>query len=143
MLFFAAAVRLDLLFLAGLKKFVRKWQSSSRRDRARMRQCSSTMPRMTQPWPWMRFDGWAVLAILLDCRRQMVLERRIPQNSGFARDDGRYANDPLKSWFDDLTSSSGKCCSFADGFSVRRRSVRLRELQIVMPSMRSATRRDH
>ena len=39
-------------------------------------------------------------------------------NSAFARDDGRYANDPLKYWFDDLTSSNGKCCSFADGFSV-------------------------
>ena len=38
--------------------------------------------------------------------------------SAFARDDGRYANDPLKYWFDNLTSSNGKCCSFADGFSV-------------------------
>jgi hypothetical protein len=36
----------------------------------------------------------------------------------FARDDGRYANDPLKYWFDNLTSSNGKCCSFADGLSV-------------------------
>jgi hypothetical protein len=24
-------------------------------------------------------------------------------NSAFARDDGRYANDPLKYWFDNLT----------------------------------------
>ena len=24
------------------------------------------------------------------------------------------AKDPLKYWFDDLTSSNGKCCSFAD-----------------------------
>ena len=39
-------------------------------------------------------------------------------NSAFARDDGRYANEPLKNWFDNLTSSNGKCCSFADGFSV-------------------------
>jgi hypothetical protein len=38
--------------------------------------------------------------------------------SSFGRDDGRYANDPLKFWFDNLTSSNGKCCSFADGFSV-------------------------
>jgi hypothetical protein len=30
----------------------------------------------------------------------------------------RYTNDPLKQWFDNLTSSNGKCCSFADGFSV-------------------------
>jgi len=39
-------------------------------------------------------------------------------NSAFARDDGRYANAPLKYWFDNLTSGKGKCCSFADGFSV-------------------------
>ena len=39
-------------------------------------------------------------------------------DSAFARDDGRYANELLKNWFDNLTSSNGKCCSFADGFSV-------------------------
>src|SRR5262249_56237080 len=27
-------------------------------------------------------------------------------------------NDALKYWFDNLTSSNGRCCSFADGFSV-------------------------
>jgi hypothetical protein len=35
-----------------------------------------------------------------------------------ARDDGRYANSPLKFWFDRLASGNGLCCSFADGFSV-------------------------
>jgi hypothetical protein len=35
-----------------------------------------------------------------------------------ARDDGRYANSPLKSWFDRLASGKGLCCSFADGFSI-------------------------
>ena len=39
-------------------------------------------------------------------------------NSAFARDDGRYANGPLKRWFDNLTSGNGKCCSFADGLSI-------------------------
>ena len=39
-------------------------------------------------------------------------------NSAFARDDGRYANGPLKCWFDNLTSSNGNCCSFADGLSI-------------------------
>ena len=39
-------------------------------------------------------------------------------NSAFARDDGSYANDTLKHWFDNLTSSNGNCCSFADGLSV-------------------------
>ena len=36
-----------------------------------------------------------------------------------ARDlDGRYANSPLKPWFDSLKSSKGLCCSVADGFAV-------------------------
>jgi hypothetical protein len=39
-------------------------------------------------------------------------------NSAFARDDGRYANDPLKYWFDHLASGKGMCCSFPDDFSV-------------------------
>jgi hypothetical protein len=36
-----------------------------------------------------------------------------------ARDDGRFANSPLKPWFDRLASRKGLCCSFADGFSVQ------------------------
>lgn len=31
------------------------------------------------------------------------------------RDDGRYANSPLKPWFESLHSQLGKCCSDADG----------------------------
>ena len=38
--------------------------------------------------------------------------------SAFPRDDGRYADDPLKYWFDNLSSGNGMCCSFADGSSV-------------------------
>jgi hypothetical protein len=36
-----------------------------------------------------------------------------------ARDDGRYVNSPLKTWFDQLASGKGLCCSFADGVSVQ------------------------
>ena len=36
-----------------------------------------------------------------------------------ARDDGRFANSPLKQWFDQLASGKGLCCSFADGVSVQ------------------------
>ena len=36
-----------------------------------------------------------------------------------ARDDGRYANEPLHAWFDQLASGKGLCCSFADGFSIQ------------------------
>jgi hypothetical protein len=36
-----------------------------------------------------------------------------------ARDtDGRYANSPLKQWFDQLKSGKGPCCSDADGSAV-------------------------
>ena len=38
---------------------------------------------------------------------------------GEARDpDGRYANSPLKQWFDSLKSGRGPCCSDADGSAV-------------------------
>ena len=32
--------------------------------------------------------------------------------------DGRYANSPLKPWFDQLKSRQGLCCSDADGYVV-------------------------
>jgi hypothetical protein len=40
-------------------------------------------------------------------------------NYSYARDDGRFANSPLKEWFDRLASRNGLCCSFADGVSVQ------------------------
>ena len=37
-------------------------------------------------------------------------------SQALARDvDGRYANSPLKGWFDSLHSGKGPCCSDADG----------------------------
>jgi hypothetical protein len=36
----------------------------------------------------------------------------------FAREDGRYAQSPLKQWFDGLKSGKGPCCSDADGYAV-------------------------
>lgn len=35
-----------------------------------------------------------------------------------AHDDGKFANSPLKTWFDQLASGKGLCCSFADGVSI-------------------------
>jgi hypothetical protein len=35
-----------------------------------------------------------------------------------ARDDGRYANSPLKPWFESLKSGRGLCCSGADGVAL-------------------------
>jgi hypothetical protein len=40
-------------------------------------------------------------------------------NHLYARDDGRFANSPLKEWFDCLASRNGLCCAFADGVSVQ------------------------
>jgi hypothetical protein len=42
----------------------------------------------------------------------------LPVRPAGARDDGRYANSPLKPWFDSLRSSKGLCCSVADGFAL-------------------------
>ena len=39
--------------------------------------------------------------------------------SALARDpDGRYADSPLKPWFDHLASGKGLCCSVADGVAL-------------------------
>ena len=36
-----------------------------------------------------------------------------------AHDDGRYANSPLKSWFESLRSKQGvPCCAAADGMTI-------------------------
>lgn len=59
-----------------------------------------------------------------------------------ARDNGQYANSPLKAWFDRLASGKGLCCSFADGVSVEnvdwdtqegRYRVRIRGQWFVVP----------
>jgi hypothetical protein len=43
----------------------------------------------------------------------------LASHPGQARDpDGRYANSPLKQWFDSLKSGKGPCCSDADGSAV-------------------------
>ena len=44
-----------------------------------------------------------------------------------ARDlDGRYANSPLKPWFDQLKSGRGLCCSHVDGYVVEEVNWELR-----------------
>ena len=52
------------------------------------------------------------LAVVALCMSAFV------SSSVSARDDGRYANEPLHAWFDQLASGKGLCCSFADGFKV-------------------------
>jgi hypothetical protein len=48
----------------------------------------------------------------------MVLLIGLCSQVSHARDDGRYANSPLKPWFDSLRSGKGPCCSDADGYAV-------------------------
>jgi hypothetical protein len=49
----------------------------------------------------------------------MLLALPLTFTAGEARDtDGRYANSPLKQWFDSLRSGKGPCCSDADGSAV-------------------------
>ena len=49
----------------------------------------------------------------------MLLMLPLAADPGEARDpDGRYANSPLKQWFDSLRSGKGPCCSDADGSAV-------------------------
>ena len=43
----------------------------------------------------------------------------VPTNASTRDLDGRYANEPLHAWFDQLASGKGLCCSFADGFSIQ------------------------
>lgn len=52
-----------------------------------------------------RVAGYAFLLVLVD--------------PAFGRDDGHYAQSPLKPWFDSLKSGKGPCCSDADGSVVQ------------------------
>src|SRR5271166_6591085 len=53
------------------------------------------------------------MAVVLLCSTVLV------PNQLYARDDGRFANSPLKEWFDRLASRNGLCCAFADGVSLQ------------------------
>ena len=48
----------------------------------------------------------------------LMISAALVAGSATARDDGRYANSPLKPWFDSLRSGKGLCCSDADGSAV-------------------------
>jgi hypothetical protein len=56
--------------------------------------------------PWLVWFATMVIVIVLACWAHYSRARDL---------DGRYANSPLKSWFDGLASGKGPCCSDADG----------------------------
>lgn len=77
-----------------------------------------------------------LVAVVVLCMSQFA------PGSVSARDDGRYANEPLHAWFDQLASGKGLCCSFADGVKVEdvdwdtqdgRYRVRLQGEWIIVP----------
>lgn len=57
---------------------------------------------------------WAVILALSAAGALMCPVMHLVQHAQ-GRDDGRYANSPLKQWFDTLYSAKGFCCSQADG----------------------------
>ena len=59
------------------------------------------------------------LAVLAFCLTTILVPNQL-----FARDDGRFAESPLKPWFDRLASKKGLCCSFADGVRVCARELK-------------------
>jgi hypothetical protein len=62
-----------------------------------------------------RAGGWKTPLIV----GGILLMLPLASGPGAARDpDGRYANSPLKQWFDSLKSGKGPCCSDADGYAL-------------------------
>ncbi len=49
-------------------------------------------------------------------RAALLLSLMMLATPALGRDDGRYANSPLKSWLESLQSEFGQCCSDADGY---------------------------
>jgi hypothetical protein len=68
-----------------------------------------------KPLVFLRRASLLALGAVLACIGSLALVTMNAQ----ARDDGRYANSPLKAWFDSLHSKSGgACCSNADGLAL-------------------------
>jgi hypothetical protein len=51
-------------------------------------------------------------------RAALLLSLMMLATPSLGRGDGRYANSPLKSWFESLQSEFGQCCSDADGYAL-------------------------
>ena len=62
-------------------------------------------------WTLDRRTCWIAIAVIM-----LVLG--LAMDHAYPRDNGQYAGSPLKSWFDQLSSGKGRCCSDADGTAV-------------------------
>ena len=84
--------------------------------------------------------------IFLRAAVALIASAAVLAGSAMARDDGRFANSPLKPWFDSLRSGKGPCCSDADGSVVSDVGIKGRPLSrpARRPMDRGARRcRDH
>jgi hypothetical protein len=60
-----------------------------------------------------------LFALILFLLTALLVYFAWPATKALSRDlDGRYAQSPLKSWFDSLRSDRGPCCSDADGYAL-------------------------
>ena len=75
-------------------------------------------PHYTVSMTGRQFLGIVIALALLGADVGFVLAL-IVARPAHARDDGKFTNSSLKSWFDQLASGKGLCCSFADGVSVQ------------------------
>jgi hypothetical protein len=85
----------------------------------------SASPQPYRPDHARSFDTCGAIYVLDMCLKQplvislvCILALVSAKSSVYARDDGRYANSPLRTWFDQLKSGKGPCCSNADGTAV-------------------------
>ena len=69
-------------------------------------------------WAWQLAIAVAMLVGLLIIAILAIFSIAATATPALARDDGRYAGSALKSWFDQLASRKGLCCSFADGWAI-------------------------
>jgi hypothetical protein len=70
---------------------------------------------------WLAIVGWPVNvgAWFVGLFVVLIVWVAVILTAAHARDlDGRYANSPLKPWFDSLHSGKGPCCSESDGETV-------------------------
>ena len=65
------------------------------------------------------FDAVAITMYRLISLAVIVWIAGLNPTTLYARDDGRFANSPLKEWFDCLASRNELCCAFADGVGVQ------------------------
>jgi hypothetical protein len=72
-----------------------------------------------EPAAGLHLIGAAMDRLKLSLRHALLIAPfLLSSGHAVARDDGRFADSPLKPWFDSLRSHLGPCCSDADGVAL-------------------------